>query len=74
MSAVDRPNRNFDNEKQTHTPYTEIVKGNLKSSYEKFRSIKNIHAPAKKKRKQPALEDLPRVDPTAYRKWFKKND
>jgi|LakMenEpi03Aug12_release.lakeMendotaPanAssembly.Ray.scaffolds.fasta_scaffold974660_1 hypothetical protein len=70
MSATDIPNKNFDNEKQTHTPYSEIVKGNLKSSYEKFRSIKNINAPAKKRKKQVNPEDLPRVDPTAYRKWF----
>lgn len=74
MSAVDRPNRNFDNEKQTHTPYTVIIQGKLKSSYDSFRSPKKIEPTTKKKRKQPALEDLPRVDPTAYRKWFKNND
>jgi hypothetical protein len=70
MSAVNRPNMNFDNEKKEHTPYSEIVKGTLKSSYEKFRRIKTIEAPTKKKKKQTNPEDLPRVDPTAYRKWF----
>ena len=69
MSAI-RPNKNFDNEKQIHTPYSEIVKGNLKSLYEKFRSIKNIQPTAKKRKKQVNPEDLPRVDPTAHRKWF----
>ena len=71
MSAVNIPNRNFDNEKQTHTPYSEIVKAQLKSSYENFRSPKTLSS-SKKTKKQRFVEDSPRVDPTAYRKWFAK--
>jgi hypothetical protein len=70
MSAVNRPNMNFDNEHKEHIPYSEIIKGTMRSSYEKFRSIKNVHAPPAKKKKHVNPEDLPRVDPTAYRKWF----
>lgn len=70
MSATDIPNKNFDNEKQTHTPYSEILKGQLKSSYENFRSAKHLNVTTKKAKKQKDPADLPRVDPTAYRKWF----
>lgn len=69
MSAI-RPNKNFDNETKTHTSYTEIVRGQLKSSYENFRAAKQIAPKVKKKKKQTPIEDLPRVDPSAYRKWF----
>ena len=72
MSATQIPNKNFDNEKQEHVPYTVIIQGKLKSSYDSFRSPKKIEPTTKKKRKQIAPEDLPRVDPTAYRKWFNK--
>lgn len=72
MSATQIPNKNFDNEKQEHVPYSVIMQCKLKSSYDSFRSPKRIAPTAKKKRKQTAPEDMPRVDPTAYRKWFNK--
>lgn len=64
MSVVHRPNKNFDNEKKTHTPYSEIVKGQLKSSYEKFREAKTL--PDKKKKKKA----LPAPVRTTMNKWF----
>ena len=36
MSAVHRPNMNFDNETKVHVPYSEIMKGSLESAYDKF--------------------------------------
>lgn len=72
MSATNIPNKNFDNEKQEHTPYSVIIQGKLKSSYDSFRAPKKIEPTTKKKKKQTPIEDLPRVDPTAYRKWFNK--
>lgn len=64
MSVVHTPNRNFDNETKTHTPYSEIVKGQLKSSYEKFREPKQL--PDKKKKKKA----LPEPVRTTMNKWF----
>lgn len=65
MSAVHRPNKNFDNETMIHTPYSEIVRGQLKSSYEKFREAKTL--PDKKKKKKKALPEPVR---TTMNKWF----
>ena len=64
MSAVHRPNKNFDNETKTHIPYSEIVRGQLKSSYEKFREAKTL--PDKKKKKKA----LPEPVRTTMNKWF----
>ena len=64
MSAVHRPNKNFDNETMIHTPYSEIVRGQLKSSYEKFRESKTM--PDKKKKKKT----LPAPVRTTMNKWF----
>jgi hypothetical protein len=69
MSATQIPNRNFDNEKQEHTPYSVIIQGKLKSSYDSFRAPKKLADNTKKKK---PVADLTRVDPTAYRKWFNK--
>ena len=65
MSAVDKPNRNFDNETKTHTPYSEISRGQLRSAYEQFRQPKQL--PDKKKKKKP----LPMPIRTTMNKWFK---
>ena len=64
-SPVYQPNMNFDNEKKTHTPYSEIIKGQLKSSYEKFREPKQLTD--KKKKKKALLEPVR----TTINKWFK---
>lgn len=65
MSVVHKPNLNFDNEKKIHTPYSEIVRGQLKSSYEKFREAKKL---TDKKKKKKALPEPVR---TTINKWFK---
>ena len=64
-SPVYQPNMNFDNEKKTHTPYSEIARGQLKSSYEKFREPKQLQD---KKKKKKALPEPVR---TTMNKWFK---
>ena len=65
MSAVHKPNMNFDNEKQTHVPYSEIMKGQLKSAYEQFRKTKRL--PDKKKKKKASPDPIR----TTMNKWFK---
>ena len=40
-----RPNLNFDNEKKTHIPYSEIMRGKLKSSYETMKQPTNTKQP-----------------------------
>lgn len=59
------PNRDFDNEKKLHIPYSEIISGQLKSSYERFREPKRI---LDKKKKKKAL---PEPIHTTMNKWFK---
>ena len=36
MSAVNKPNRNFYDKQMTHTPYKEVLPGNMISLYDKF--------------------------------------
>jgi hypothetical protein len=67
MSAVNRPNKNFDNETMVHTSYSEIVKGQLKSSYDKFRSPKSLPDKKKKVKKQVVIQK----DPKSFKKWFR---
>lgn len=67
MSAVNRPNMNFDNETMEHIPYSNIVKGQLQSSYEKFRRPKTLPDKKKKAKKQVVIEK----DPKSFKKWFK---
>jgi hypothetical protein len=67
MSIVHKPNLNFDNETKTHIPYSEIVRGQLKSSYEKFREPKLIQTKKKKVKREVAIEK----DPRSFNKWFK---
>lgn len=64
MSAVDRPNKNFDNETKTHTPYSEVMQGRLQSAYEQFRRPKQVTD--KNKKKKP----LPEPIRTTMNKWF----
>ena len=67
MSAVHKPNMNFDNETRVHVPYSEIMKGNLLSSYEKFRRPKALPDKKKKVKKEIVIQK----DPKSFNKWFK---
>ena len=68
MSAVHRPNLNFDNETKVHIPYSEIVKGSLESAYERFMRPKKIVKEKKvKMHKQIEIQK----DPKTFNKWFK---
>lgn len=68
MSAVNRPNLNFDNEKQTHRPYREVAAGTLKSKYEEFMRPKRAVTVTKEKRKR---ETDVGSDAKTFKKWFK---
>ena len=68
MSAVHKPNMNFDNETKEHIPYSEIVKGSLESAYDKFmRPKKATASPKRKKRKEIEIQK----DSKTFNKWFK---
>ena len=68
MSAVHRPNMNFDNETMVHTPYSEIMKGSLESAYDKFMRPKKAVADKKlKQRKEIEIQK----DSKTFNKWFK---
>lgn len=68
MSAVNRPNLNFDNEKQTHKPYREVAAGSFKSKYEEFMRPKKATTVKKEKRKKDSNVSH---DAKNFRKWFK---
>lgn len=68
MSAVHRPNMNFDNETKVHVPYSEIMKGSLESAYDKFMRPKKASV-AKKPKKQREIEI--QKDSKTFNKWFK---
>lgn len=68
MSAVHKPNMNFDNETKVHVPYKLVLQGSFQSAYEKFRRPKS--AIAVKKVKIRKASDI-QTDTTAYNKWFK---
>jgi hypothetical protein len=68
MSAVNRPNLNFDNEKRTHTPYREVVRHSMQSKYEEFMRPKKMIAAKKEKRKKDSNVV---TDAKTFRKWFK---
>ena len=68
MSAVHKPNMNFDNETKIHVPYTVVLQGTLQSAYERFRRPKSAAAVKKTKTKK---ESNIQKDTTAYNKWFK---
>jgi len=68
MSAVHRPNMNFDNETKVHVPYSEIMKGSLESAYDKFMRPKKATGTTKsKKRKEIEIQK----DSKTFNKWFK---
>jgi hypothetical protein len=68
MSAVHKPNMNFDNEKKTHTPYREVAKASMRSAYEEFMRPKKATAVKKEKRKKDSNVV---TDAKTFRKWFK---
>ena len=68
MSAVHKPNLNFDNEIRVHIPYSEIMKGSLESAYERFMRPKKATSQKKvKHRKEIEIQK----DPKTFNKWFK---
>ena len=68
MSAVHKPNMNFDNETMVHVPYKIVLQGIFQSAYDRFRRPKS--ATAEKKIKTKKESDIQK-DTTAYNKWFK---
>jgi hypothetical protein len=68
MSAVHKPNMNFDNETMVHVPYKVILQGTFQSAYDRFRRPKSATAVKKVKTKKES--DIQK-DTTAYNKWFK---
>ena len=52
MSAVHKPNMNFDNETKVHIPYKLVLQGSFQSAYEKFRRPKSATAVKKVKAKK----------------------
>jgi hypothetical protein len=68
MSAVHRPNLNFDNETKVHIPYSEIMKGSLESAYERFMRPKKI---VKEKKVKMRKDTEIQKDPKTFNKWFK---
>jgi hypothetical protein len=63
MSAI-RPNLNFYNERQEHTPYQDRLAEKAREVYQRLQQDTG------KASKKP----LARVDPEAAAKWFKRND
>ena len=68
MSAVHKPNMNFDNETMVHVPYQVVLQGTFQSAYDRFRRPKSATAVIKTKTKKES--DIQK-DTTAYNKWFK---
>jgi hypothetical protein len=68
MSAVHKPNMNFDNEKKTHIPYREVAKASMRSAYEEFMRPKKAPAIKKEKRKKDSNVV---TDAKTFKKWFK---
>lgn len=68
MSAVNRPNMNFDNEHKVHVPYSKIMAGELKSAYERFRKPKSGKAAPRKTKVTKNTESV--ANATIFKKWF----
>lgn len=64
MSAI-RPNKNFDNERVEHVPYSGSVPTEL--TWEHVQQPKRLADKTKKIKKQ---KPAPAIDPTAYKKFF----
>jgi hypothetical protein len=60
MSAI-QPNKNFDNERQEHTPYGEKKPVDMKAVYERF----------KQEKESERYRSRNVRNPEAYSKWFK---
>lgn len=60
MSAI-QPNKNFDNERQEHTPYSEKKPVDMKAVYERFKQEQ-----ASERYRSRAIRDS-----DTYDKWFK---
>jgi hypothetical protein len=60
MSAI-QPNKNFDNERQEHTPYAEKKPVDMKAVYERF----------KQETESERYRSRNVRDAKAYNKWFK---
>ncbi len=69
MSAVNRPNLNFDNEHREHIPYSEVMRGKLDSAYERFMRPKQMHNTKKTGKKKSNPDAASYV--AAFNKWFK---
>ena len=67
MSAVNKPNKNFENETMTHTPYKEIMASSMTSLYDRFMTPKDGKSIPKKQK--PILESG--IKTTGFNKWFK---
>tara|TARA_R110000851_G_scaffold12657_1_gene43748 strand:+ start:443 stop:649 length:207 start_codon:yes stop_codon:yes gene_type:complete len=68
MSAVNKPNRNFYDKQMTHTPYKEVLSGNMISLYDKFMTPKDGKARVKKK----IINTIDPVKTKGFNKWFNK--
>lgn len=66
MTAI-RPNKNFDNERVEHVPYSGSVPTEL--TWEHVQQPKWLADKPKKQKKQ---KPSPAIDPTAYKKFFEK--
>jgi hypothetical protein len=67
MSAVHKPNRNFDNETKEHIPYSVMMTGSLQSAYERFRKPKIITEKVKKEKKK---KETTTSNTKTFKKWF----
>lgn len=67
MSAVNRPNMNFDNERKEHVAYSKTISGSLQSAYERFRKPKN----GKAKQRKPKTMKTEQANITTFNTWFK---
>lgn len=66
MSAVHKPNLNFDNEHKEHVPYQVVLAGELQSSYKKLMQQAPTRTTKSKKQK-----DGPKADPESLNRFFK---
>jgi len=68
MSAVNRPNMNFDNEHKVHVPYSKIMSGSMQSAYERFRKPKSGKPTQRKIKVTKNTESS--ADVATFKKWF----
>jgi hypothetical protein len=68
MSAVHRPNLNFDNEHKEHVPYQVVLAGELQSSYKRLMQQAPTSTTAKSKKHRESAK----ADPASLNRFFKK--